>query len=62
MYAIFKINSTPTPLFHAIDGDFSRLLSRYPSITAAPKVNHPVKDSVRVHLFVTKGQLPFCRP
>lgn len=51
---------TPIPINFSIDNEFGQLLKQFPTITALPNFNHPVKHQV-VHRIITTGGLPFSR-
>lgn len=55
------IDDTPTPVSFSIENEFGKLLKQFPSITALPNFNQPIKHSV-VHRIITEGRLPFSRP
>lgn len=52
---------TPTPTHFSIDNDYGTILKMFPSLTAPPNYNTPVKHNV-VHHIVTNGRLPFSQP
>lgn len=52
---------TPSILQFAIENQYGALLRQFPSLSAAPDFNLPVKHNV-VHYILTDGQLPFSKP
>lgn len=52
---------TPSPCMFSADSSFADILKEFPSLTAPPNYNQPVKHNV-LHYIETKGQLPFSRP
>lgn len=57
-----KTNS-PTPVLLTLDNDneYGQMLREFPTVTAQPNFNVPVKHNVE-HYITTTGQLPFSKP